>query len=61
MRLLRYGSVELDNCSRKTPIAQGGDLGLLVAFAGSLMLAARLIFQWGLRRYDLGNLVMVRN
>jgi ABC-2 type transport system permease protein len=35
-------------------------MGLLVAAAGGLALLARLVFQWGLRRYESGNLVIVR-
>ena len=37
-----------------------GRLGMLVAFAAGLTLAARLLFQRGLRRYESGNLVTVR-
>jgi ABC-2 type transport system permease protein len=33
---------------------------IMVAFALGLALAARLVFQWGLRRYESGNLVIVR-
>jgi ABC-2 type transport system permease protein len=32
----------------------------LVAFATALLLVARLVFAWGLRRYESGNLVRVR-
>ena len=35
-------------------------LALLVAFTAGLMLAASLVFRWGLRRYESGNLVIVR-
>lgn len=37
-----------------------GRLAILVAFAAGLIAAARLVFQWGLRRYESGNLVIVR-
>lgn len=37
-----------------------GRLGLMLAFTTGLTLAARLVFQWGLRRYESGNLVVVR-
>jgi ABC-2 type transport system permease protein len=37
-----------------------GRLGVLLAVAGGSTLAARLVFQWGLRRYESGNLVIVR-
>jgi ABC-2 type transport system permease protein len=37
-----------------------GRLGLMLAFTAGLTLAARLVFQWGLRRYESGNLVVVR-
>jgi ABC-2 type transport system permease protein len=37
-----------------------GRLGLLLGFAAGLSLVARLVFQWGLRRYESGNLVVVR-
>jgi ABC-2 type transport system permease protein len=35
-------------------------LAAMVGFALGLALVARLIFQWGLRRYESGNLVIVR-
>jgi ABC-2 type transport system permease protein len=35
-------------------------LAAMVAFAVFLTLASRLVFQWGLRRYESGNLVVVR-
>ncbi len=35
-------------------------LALLVAASTGLVLLARLVFQWGLRRYESGNLVIVR-
>jgi ABC-2 type transport system permease protein len=35
-------------------------LGLMLAFTVGLMLVARFVFQWGLRRYESGNLVVVR-
>ena len=35
-------------------------LAILVAFTAGITLAARLVFHWGLRRYESGNLVMVR-
>jgi ABC-2 type transport system permease protein len=37
-----------------------GRLGLMLAFTAGLTLVARLVFQWGLRRYESGNLVVVR-
>jgi ABC-2 type transport system permease protein len=37
-----------------------GRLGLLVTFAAGLTLAARFLFQRGLRRYESGNLVTAR-
>jgi ABC-2 type transport system permease protein len=37
-----------------------GRLGVLLAVAGGSTLAARLVFHWGLRRYESGNLVIVR-
>jgi ABC-2 type transport system permease protein len=38
----------------------GGRLVLLLAFAGGITLVARLVFSWGLRSYESGNLVTVR-
>jgi len=35
-------------------------LALLVAFAAGITLLARIVFHWGLRRYESGNLVTVR-
>jgi ABC-2 type transport system permease protein len=35
-------------------------LGILVAFTAGIVLAARTVFRWGLRRYESGNLVTVR-
>jgi ABC-2 type transport system permease protein len=35
-------------------------LAAMVAFAAVLALVSRLVFQWGLRRYESGNLVVVR-
>jgi ABC-2 type transport system permease protein len=35
-------------------------LAILVAFTAGITLAARLVFHWGLRRYESGNLVTVR-
>ena len=35
-------------------------LAAMVAFTAVLVLAARLVFEWGLRRYESGNLVVVR-
>ena len=35
-------------------------LALLVVFTAGLVLAASLVFRWGLRRYESGNLVIVR-
>jgi ABC-2 type transport system permease protein len=35
-------------------------LGILFAFAGGLTLLAWIVFRWGLRRYESGNLVIVR-
>ena len=35
-------------------------LGILVAFTAGIVLAARAVFRWGLRRYESGNLVTVR-
>jgi ABC-2 type transport system permease protein len=35
-------------------------MALLIAFAAGLVLAARGVFRWGLRRYESGNLVTVR-
>jgi ABC-2 type transport system permease protein len=35
-------------------------LGFLVLAAAGMLVAARLVFQWGLRRYESGNLVVVR-
>ena len=35
-------------------------LALLILAAGGLVLLARIVFQWGLRRYESGNLVIVR-
>jgi len=35
-------------------------LGMLVAFTAGIVLAARWVFQWGLHRYESGNLVTVR-
>jgi len=37
-----------------------GRLAVLLAVAGGSTLAARLVFYWGLRRYESGNLVIVR-
>ena len=37
-----------------------GRLAALVAFTAGIALAARWVFRWGLRRYESGNLVMVR-
>jgi len=37
-----------------------GQLVILVAFTAGIMLAARGVFAWGLRRYESGNLVTVR-
>ena len=37
-----------------------GRLALLVAVTAGLVLLARTVFQWGLRRYESGNLVVVR-
>jgi len=37
-----------------------GRLATLVAFTAGIMLAARWVFQRGLRRYESGNIVMVR-
>jgi len=37
-----------------------GRLALLVAITAGLLLLARTVFQWGLRRYESGNLVVVR-
>jgi ABC-2 type transport system permease protein len=37
-----------------------GRLGTLVAFTAGILLAARWVFRWGLRRYESGNLVTVR-
>jgi ABC-2 type transport system permease protein len=37
-----------------------GQLGTLVAFTAGIVLAARWVFQWGLHRYESGNLVTVR-
>ncbi|MGD2206981.1 MAG: ABC-2 family transporter protein [Anaerolineae bacterium] len=37
-----------------------GRLAVLAAAAGGFALLARLVFQWGLRRYESGNLVTVR-
>jgi ABC-2 type transport system permease protein len=37
-----------------------GRMGLMSAFTAGLTLVARLVFQWGLRRYESGNLVVVR-
>ena len=37
-----------------------GRMATLVAFTAGILLAARLAFQWGLRRYESGNLVTVR-
>jgi ABC-2 type transport system permease protein len=37
-----------------------GRLALLVAVTAGLALLARVVFQWGLRRYESGNLVIVR-
>jgi ABC-2 type transport system permease protein len=37
-----------------------GRLALLVAVTAGLVLLARLVFQWGLRHYESGNLVIVR-
>jgi ABC-2 type transport system permease protein len=35
-------------------------LALLVTFAAGITLLARIVFHWGLRRYESGNLVTVR-
>jgi len=35
-------------------------LAILVAFTAGIVLAARAVFRWGLRRYESGNLVTVR-
>jgi ABC-2 type transport system permease protein len=37
-----------------------GQLALPVAFAAEIALIARLVFHWGLRRYESGNLVTMR-
>ncbi len=37
-----------------------GRLAVLVAFGAGIVLAASYVFQWGLRRYESGNLVTVR-
>jgi ABC-2 type transport system permease protein len=37
-----------------------GRLAVLVAFTTGLVLGARVVFYWGLRRYTSGNLVTVR-
>jgi ABC-2 type transport system permease protein len=37
-----------------------GRLAFLVAVTAGLVLLARVVFQWGLRRYESGNLVIVR-
>ncbi len=37
-----------------------GRLAALVAFTAGIALAARIVFRWGLLRYESGNLVMVR-
>jgi ABC-2 type transport system permease protein len=37
-----------------------GRLALLLAVTAGLVLLARTVFQWGLRRYESGNLVVVR-
>jgi ABC-2 type transport system permease protein len=37
-----------------------GQLATLVAFTAGIVLVARGVFQWGLRRYESGNLVTVR-
>lgn len=37
-----------------------GAMGLMLAFTAGLTLVARLVFQLGLRRYESGNLVVVR-
>ncbi len=37
-----------------------GRLAILAAFTAGLTVAARAVFQWGLRRYESGNLVIVR-
>jgi ABC-2 type transport system permease protein len=37
-----------------------GRMATLVAFTAGILLAARCVFQWGLRRYESGNLVTVR-
>lgn len=37
-----------------------GRLAVLVAFTAGIVLAASYVFQWGLRRYESGNLVTVR-
>lgn len=37
-----------------------GRLAALVAFTAGIVLAARAVFRWGLRRYESGNLVTVR-
>ena len=37
-----------------------GRLAMLAAFTAGITLAARAVFQWGLRRYESGNLVTVR-
>jgi ABC-2 type transport system permease protein len=37
-----------------------GQMALLVAVTAGLVLLARVVFQWGLRRYESGNLVIVR-
>ena len=35
-------------------------LAVLVAFTAGIVLTARWVFSWGLRRYESGNLVTVR-
>jgi ABC-2 type transport system permease protein len=37
-----------------------GRLGILLGFAGGLAALAWIVFRWGLRRYESGNLVIVR-
>jgi len=37
-----------------------GRLGVLVSFTAGIMLVAWVVFRWGLRRYESGNLVTVR-
>ena len=37
-----------------------GRLAVLIAAAAGMTLLARVVFLWGLRRYESGNLVIVR-